>query len=65
MRAGFNYMRRQQLKLTDHPGLAGFSTGFSLKLKKFNLDYGIQFYSKAGTIHSIGLSSALSNWKKN
>ena len=65
MRAGFNYMRRQQLKLTDHPGLAGFSTGFSLKLKKFNLDYGIQSYSKAGTIHSIGLSSALSNWKKN
>lgn len=64
MRMGFNYMRREQLKVMDHPGLAGFSTGFSLKLKKFNLDYGIQFYSKAGTIHSVGLSSSLSNWKK-
>jgi len=64
LRGGFNYMRRQQMKVTEHPGLSGFSMGMSLKLKKFNLDYGVQFYSKAGTIHSIGLSTAIGNWKK-
>jgi len=65
LRGGFNYMRREQMKLIDHPGLAGFSMGMSLKLKKFNLDYGVQFYSKAGSIHSLGFSTSLSNWKKN
>ena len=64
LRGGFNFMRREQMKVTEHPGLAGFSMGMSLKLKKFNLDYGVQFYSKAGSIHSIGLSSSIQNWKK-
>lgn len=65
MRGGFNYMRRNQMQLIDHPGLAGFSMGMSLKLKKFNLDYGVQFYSKAGSIHALGLSTSIQNWKKN
>ena len=64
MRGGFNFMRREQMKVTDFPGLAGFSMGMSLKMKKFNLDYGVQFYSKAGSIHSLGLSSSIQNWKK-
>jgi len=64
LRMGFNYNRRQQLKLNDFPGLAGFSLGTSLKIKKFDLDYSIQFYSKAGTIHAIGLSTDLQRWKK-
>jgi hypothetical protein len=63
-RGGFNFMRRQQMKLIDHPGLAGFSMGMSLKLKKFNLDYGVQFYSKAGSVHSLGLNTSIQNWKK-
>jgi hypothetical protein len=57
-------MRRTQLQLIDHPGLAGFSMGMSLKLKKFNLDYGVQFYSKAGSVHSLGLNTSIQNWKK-
>jgi hypothetical protein len=57
-------MRREQMKLIDFPGLAGFSMGMSLKLKKFTLDYGVQFYSKAGSIHSLGFSTSVSNWKK-
>jgi hypothetical protein len=64
LRGGFNFMRRQQMKLIDHPGLAGFSMGMSLKLKKFNLDYGVQFYSKAGSVHSLGLNTSIQNWKK-
>ena len=64
LRMGFNYNRRQQLKLNDFPGLAGFSVGTSLKIKKYDLDYAVQFYSKAGTIHAIGLSTDLNRWKK-
>jgi hypothetical protein len=64
LRGGFNFMRRNQLQLIDHPGLAGFSMGMSLKLKKFNLDYGVQFYSKAGSVHSLGLNTSIQNWKK-
>ncbi|MFM8596046.1 MAG: PorV/PorQ family protein [Flavobacteriales bacterium] len=64
LRMGFNYNRRQQLKVNDFPGLAGFSVGTSLHIKKFDLDYAVQFYSKAGSIHSIGLSTDLQRWKK-
>lgn len=64
LRMGFNYNRRQQLKLNDFPGLAGFSLGTSVRIKKFDLDYAVQFYSKAGTIHAIGLSTDFQRWKK-
>jgi len=64
MRAGFDYHRRQQLKLIDRPGLAGFSFGVGMKFKKINLDYGFMVFSKAGQNHSIGISTQLSNWIK-
>ena len=64
MRWGFVYYRRQQLKLYDFPGLAGFSFGTRIHVKRFDLDYGIQFYSKAGSIQTIGLSTDLKRLKK-
>ncbi|MEN9700544.1 MAG: hypothetical protein RLZZ301_1742 [Bacteroidota bacterium] len=64
LRAGFDVNRRHQLAVSAQPGMAGFSMGCSFKVKKFNLDYGIQFYSKAGSIQSIGLSTSLERWKK-
>ncbi len=63
-RTGFDYHRRQQLKVADRPGLAGFSMGFGLKFKKFSLDYGVLFYSKAGQNHSFALHTQISNWIK-
>ena len=63
-RLGFDYHRRQQLKLIDRPGLAGFSSGIAVNFKKFKLDYGFMYYSKAGQNHSIGLSTNLGDWKK-
>lgn len=64
MRMGFDYNRRQQLKLTDFPGLAGISFGTRLHVKRFDLDYAIQFYSKAGSIQTIGLSTDIKRLKK-
>ena len=39
IRIGYNYQRRQELKLYNHPGLTGFSLGAGLRVKMFNLAY--------------------------
>jgi hypothetical protein len=39
IRLGYNYQRRQELKLYNKAGLAGFSIGFGLRVKMFNLSY--------------------------
>ncbi len=49
LRAGFNYQRRQELKLKDAPGLAGISLGFGLRLKRFSVEYAHARYTLAGS----------------
>lgn len=49
LRAGFNYQRRQELKLKDAPGLAGISLGFGLRLKRFSIEYAHARYTLAGS----------------
>lgn len=39
LRIGYNYQRRQELKLYDSPGMAGFSFGAGLRIKMFNISY--------------------------
>jgi hypothetical protein len=39
IRIGYNYQRRQELKLTSKAGLTGFSMGAGLRVKMFNLSY--------------------------
>ncbi len=57
---GFNYQRRQELKFANHPGLAGFSTGFGLKIKKFTFNYGISKFNSAGSMQNFTISLNLS-----
>lgn len=64
LRIGFDYHRRQELKLEQAPGISGLSFGVGLNFRKFRLDYGFMIYSKAGMNNSIGLSTKLSDWKK-
>lgn len=64
-RTGFDFHRQQQLRMINRPGLAGFSFGMGIYLKKIRLDYGFLIYSKAGQNHAIGISTNLSDWKKN
>ncbi len=63
-RMGFNYHRRQEMKIETRPGMAGFSLGIGVKTKRFRLDYGYVIYSKAGSNNVISLSSSLGKWKK-
>ncbi len=44
VRMGYNYKRRQELKITDVPGSVGFSWGFGLKVSKFHISYGRSSY---------------------
>ena len=63
-RTGFNYFRREQMKLLDRPGLAGFSFGIGIQLKRIKFDYGLLIVSAAGSNHYLGISTNFDSWKK-
>lgn len=56
LRAGFNYQRRQELKLKESSGLAGVSLGFGLRLKKFSIEYAHARYAQAGASNHFSLT---------
>ena len=61
LRVAFDYQRRRELAVTNRPGLAGFSFGAGLYLKRFSVDYGWMIYSTAGSQHGISLTIPLKN----
>lgn len=63
LRAALNYQRRQELKLTQRPGIAGFSFGAGLYFKRFTLDYGLICFSSAGFQNMLSISVPLSGKK--
>lgn len=56
IRIGFDYHRRREMALASRPGLAGFSFGTGIYLKRFSLDYGWMIYSTAGSQHGISIT---------
>jgi hypothetical protein len=64
LRVGFDYHRRQEMKLESRPGIAGFTFGAGLNFKKFSVDYGFSVYSRAGYNMMLTLSTNLTQWKK-
>lgn len=59
-RLGYNYRRRTELSLTDHPGLSGLTAGIGLSLAQFRFNYSLSGYAQNGTVHCITLSARLS-----
>jgi hypothetical protein len=59
---GYNYLRRQELKLSARPAMVGFSWGFGLKLSKFHLSYGRASYSLAGGSNHFSISTNLAEF---
>ncbi len=55
-RAGFNYNRRQELKMATKVSTVGFSWGLGLNLTKFQLSYGRATYHLAGASNHISLT---------
>lgn len=62
VRLGYNYRRRQELKLADRPATAGLSYGFGLRIKRFSIDYGRAIYHAAGPANHFTVSTNLHNW---
>lgn len=60
LRAGYNHLVRKELKLDETSGGAGFSLGFLVRVKAFELAYAKRFYHIAGGADSFTLTSDLS-----
>jgi hypothetical protein len=64
VRAGYNHFRRKELNLSKIRSLAGFSFGFGIKIKQFNLDYGLGYYHLAGAANHLSIRTNLDRFKK-
>ena len=56
---GYNYRRRQELKLDNRPGMVGFSFGGGIKIKRFRFSYGRAIYHRAGGSNHITVTTNL------
>lgn len=59
VRAGYNYGRRQELKVSSKPATAGFSWGVGVKINRFTISYGRATYHLAGGTNHISISTNL------
>lgn len=67
LRAGYNHLRRKELRLDSSAGGAGFSLGALLRVRTFELNYSSAFFHPAGATHciTIGTNTATFLKKKN
>ena len=59
---GYNFRRRQELKIEDKVSTVGFSWGFGVRVNKFNFSYGSARYHLAGTTNQFSISVNLSSF---
>jgi len=64
LRAGYNYRRRQELKINEKPGMVGFSWGIGVKVSKFRISYGRAIYHLAGGTDQFSFSMNLDEFSK-
>lgn len=62
VRGGFNYQRRQELKLSSKPGMVGFSWGFGFRIKKLHLSYANARYHNAGVSNQFAITRNISDF---
>ena len=59
---GYNYRRREELKLETHPGLTGFSIGVGMRISKFYISYGRALYHVAGASNVFTISTNVASF---
>ena len=64
IRLGFNYKRRQELKVAVRPGMGGMSLGFGMRVKNLHLSYGFAAYSRAVSSHHFTITTNLHSFKR-
>ncbi len=63
-RIGYNYRRRQELKINEKAGTVGISWGFGFKINRFQLSYARTKYHLSGPSNHFTLSTNLSTFGK-
>jgi len=62
IRAGYNFQRREELKVEEKTSTVGLTWGLGLKVGGFNLSYASARYHLAGTSHHFSVSTSLNNF---
>ncbi len=62
LRIGYNYRRRQELKVSDKPGMAGFSLGAGFKISRFYFSYGRSIFHLAGPSNHFSITTNINQW---
>jgi hypothetical protein len=62
VRVGYNYQRRQEMKIDTRAALVGFSWGFGLSIARFQLNYGRATYHLAGASDHLSISTNLNSF---
>lgn len=62
IRAGYNFQRREELKVEAKKSTVGITWGLGLKVSRFNLSYASARYHLAGTSHHFSVSTTLNNF---
>lgn len=64
LRAGYNHLRRKELRLDNAGGSAGFSAGAMLRVRAFELNYSSAFFHPSGATHYVTISTNTSTFLK-
>jgi len=64
LRFGYNYRRRQEMKIDTKTGMVGFSWGVGFKISKFHFSYGRSAYHLAGSPNYFSISLNLQEFYK-
>ncbi|MCD4736658.1 MAG: type IX secretion system protein PorQ [Bacteroidales bacterium] len=64
VRAGYNYKRRQELKVKSKLSTVGFSWGIGIRVSKFHISYARSAYHLAGSPNYISITTNLSKFMK-
>lgn len=64
LRFGYNYQRRNELKIKERASTVGFSWGIGIKISKFNINYSRATFHLAGSTNHFAISTDLDNFFK-
>jgi len=62
LRLGYNYRRRNELKVQERVSTVGFSWGVSLRIKKLDVSYSRATYHLTGSTNHFSITTNLQNW---
>ncbi len=65
LRGGYNYRRRQELKMNDKLGMVGFSWGIGVRVYKFKINYSRSTYHLVGSPNYFTITFDLNSFVRN